>query len=267
MNSIPLSAKFAPVAPIQLLTSIYEDSPKVFGDYHLLLAHHTVEEEKAFRDLFKRIQNDGHFKKGLTIIMDNSLVELKGAVSLDLMLEACDIILESCEDAQVIAVLPDAMGDGDATRHLMQIHCATWLGALKHVNGFMAVAQGSTYEDYLDTLNYINLFDEIDWIGIPRILVETCGSRVPATLKAVQGGVHKKIHLLGFSDNMEDDMVCAGIGGVSGIDSAVPLRMKDAFSVHADPGPRPEFWFNKATYTPQVTANIISARQHVAQGF
>jgi len=77
--------KFAPVAPIQVLEGLWAAGPECFGNYHLLLAHHTVEHKTRFTALFKAIAEADHV---CTIIMDNSIVELGDAVGPEMVAEA-----------------------------------------------------------------------------------------------------------------------------------------------------------------------------------
>jgi hypothetical protein len=235
----------------------------MFGSYHLLLAHHTVEEEAAFRELFERIEADKHFGDGeLTIIMDNSIVELGDAVDAAMVAHAVAIIEESCPRARVYPVLPDVMGKGDATRNIVAENYEDWVSLIGG-SGFMVVCQGETFEDFKATLDYAVALPKVEWVGVPRILVSQIGTRAEATQAAIATG--KCVHLLGFSDNMEDDIACARIPNVSGIDSAVPLRLADVFTPYIATEKRDPNWFRDAVVTPHMISNLIEARRYIEE--
>lgn len=254
---------FSPVAPIQILEELFEQSPLLFGHYHLLLAHHTVVHPDRFQALFKRASKFWRNQMGMemTVIMDNSLVECGGAVDRKMVMEAANIIKEvggpeGCPE--VIAVLPDAMGDGITTRVLIQGEFEAWHAAAEESGlELMAVVQGADFADFEKSLVEFSILP-ISWLGIPRILVKTCGSRITATAKAVMESP-QYIHLLGFSDNPPDDFACR-VQGVIGIDSAVPIRIGDQFSLATPIAPRDPEWFENGRLTPQNLANVQAAR-------
>lgn len=261
MNHV--TAEFAPVAPIQVLGGLYNFGPSMFGAYHLLLAHHTIEKEAEFRALFKRIDEEKHFGDGeLTIIMDNSIVELGDAVDAATVAHAVSIIEDSCECARVYPVLPDVMGDGAATREAIASSYDDWTRIVGG-HGFMAVCQGDSLEDFRETLSMVcgQEYPEISWVGVPRILVSQLGSRWQAAHDAIATG--KCVHLLGFSDDMTDDMQCSRIEGISGIDSAVPLRCPDVFTPFITTEKRDPNWFRDAEVTPHMINNLIEVRRYI----
>lgn len=249
---------FAPVAPIQVLEAMYEESPRTFGEYHLLLAHHTVAEEQRFRELFRRVAVDAEI--GPLVIMDNSVVETGGYVDFDLMVRATSIVADY--GITTIPVLPDVMGDGQATRRAVEEAYFAWSLEMPG-DGFMAVCQGKDWEDYTESVAaFVNPdYDKIVMLGIPRVLVGTLGTRHDAILHA---GVHvregQKLHMLGYSDDMRDDLQYSRLPMVHGIDSAVPLRYNGFFTFGVDPGKRPEDWFETAEFTRLMHTNLEFAR-------
>lgn len=250
--------KFAPVAPIQVLEGLYAAGPEIFGDYHLLLAHHTVEHKKRFRDLFKRIADDGH---KITVIMDNSIVELGDAVDMKMISEAVECV--QYEQHYVYPVLPDVMGNGEETRNAVEAAYPEW-EAFMPGKGFVAVCQGTSLADYWESLDLFGTkekFPRIDMLSIPRVLVKTVGSRVKAALKAREYlGTHD-IHFLGFSDNITDDIDAVRIIPEAGIDSAVPLRLRELFGEFVEAGKRPSDWFETAQVDKRMIDNLAIARQ------
>lgn len=255
-------AKFAPVAPIQVLEGLY--AAGAFGDYHLLLAHHTVEHKTRFTDLFKRAYDDGW--EG-TIIMDNSIVELGDSVGAGLVSEACWALSSDTapEGVKIIPVLPDVMGEGVATRELVTNSYDTWCKEIPAREGFMVVCQGDSYSDFLHSLHFFTdttAFPGITTLGIPRVLQKTCGTRIRAALSARDYMDDYAIHLLGFSDSITDDIdSCKALSGNCGIDSAVPLRLREMFTEFVDAGKRPADWFDTAQVDGQMISNLRLARE------
>lgn len=249
-------SQFAPVAPIQVLEELYDYDPKVFGEYHLLLAHHTVAEAPRFSDLFRKIAADGVIHP--LIIMDNSVVECGGYVNFDMMQMACHIIAD--EGHQVFPVLPDVMGKGQETREASQEAYRKWEREIPHA-GFMAVCQGIDWTDFTCSVQLFTsraYFPHVEFLGVPRYLVKTLGSRREAATHALKYAnmANCGVHLLGYSDDTYDDLACSQIRGIDGIDSAVPLRVPGHFAYGQDAGPRPEKWFDDAKLSQQMIHNL-----------
>ena len=257
-------SEFAPVAPIQILEQLYDHHPRVFGEYHLLLAHHTVQEESRFRSLFERIAADGEIHP--LVIMDNSVVECGGYVNFDMMQQACAAIADAGHD--VIPVLPDVMGKGQETREATLEAYRRWEREIPHA-GFMAVCQGINFDDFCSSVELFSnraRFPHMEFLGVPRFLVKTLGTRKSAVHHALHHAsrASMSIHLLGYSDQTWDDLSCSQIPGVRGIDSAVPLRVPRQFQFGLDDGPRPSDWFETAQVNPQMLANLGYVRQQHA---
>ena len=263
-----IHSNFAPVAPIRVLEQLFERSPNIFGSYHLLLAHHTVEHPVRFAKLFQRAAAYyASYGKPMTIIMDNSLVECGGAVDHDMVMEAAEYIKKAVAQygGIVIAVLPDAMGDGATTRKLVSAEYNRWSESAK-VRGLelMAVVQGCNWDDYIFSLKLFTGLKEVRWLGIPRILHKTLGTRqkAVATVSAMvsEQDLPQRIHLLGFSDNLHDDWLSSRDPAVEGIDSAVPVRYEEVFKLSAVVGPRDPHWFERGVLSAQNYLNIQYAR-------
>lgn len=259
-------ARFAPVAPIQILEEMGKNN--VLDNYHLLLTHHVLEYPERFRNLF------GSGKYQNTIIMDNSVVELGDAVSDDKVYEAAEIVRGlngSSITNWVYPVLIDVMADGPATR---QASAASWSWWRENHPDYspMAVLQGNDWKSFTETADFFLLnpdFKGLENVGIPRILVDHLGTRQLAIqyVDAIKPDVN--VHLLGFSNDVTDDVICCQHPSVAGIDSAVPVRY--AYSV---PGgrytpssaipPRPDDWFERGEYDKTVADNVLAVRQWVA---
>lgn len=258
-------SKFAPVAPIQVLEGLYAHSPETFGNYHLLLAHHTVEHAARFRDLFQRASDDGHHCE---VIMDNSIVELGTAVNFDMIAQAVTTV--QAPGHEVFPVLPDVMGKGEETRLAVSEVYKAWEAGMPG-QGYVAVCQGKDWEDYTESVRLFtdtDKFPAISVYSIPRILVKTLGSRVRAAAfmrqhLALNGDDHNlsRIHFLGFSDNITDDIDSVHIIEGAGIDSAVPLRIREMFTQWVITEGRAPDWFDTAQVDKLMVDNLLSARQ------
>lgn len=238
-------ARFAPVGPLPLIVDIWNESHSItraqHGSYHLILAHDVLKDEasmKAYGLHFQQVRE--YFKEDTLLIMDNSIVELGDAVDMKVVAQAGAIV-----GADVL-VLPDVMGDGPKTL----LKFLEVIGQIQRdpIGNFdlMAVPQGPTISDFAACLEDFAQFEEVTWIGIPRIATQQIGSR--KDLIDLCWAINKdwSLHLLGFSDNVVDDILCANYGRVEGIDSAVPLRagQKDIpFRLaQSDYGKRGDYW-------------------------
>lgn len=257
-------AQYAPVAPIQILEAMKED--KLLGTYHLLLTHHILEYPDRFRELFAD-------QKKCTIIVDNSVVELGDAASDEKVLEACNILKSGTADNWIIPVLTDVMGDGAATREATTESYEWWEDHAPEYP-LMAVCQGETWEEYVRTVDHFflsELYPNIAYAGIPRILVKQLGTRQLALQYFDAVAPSTAVHLLGFSDDVTDDIICSNMRHiVEGIDSAVPLRYAHSFpdsplyTPSCDIPPRPADWFEKGEFSQDDVKNLFNIRKWVA---
>lgn len=255
-------AKFAPVVPTQIAQQLQSGSQDYLGDYHLLLAHDILDKPKVYGDIY------GHVREKYPesfIIMDNSIIELGKPMEMKDLVAASQILFPDC------IVIPDVMCDGEGTRANAVKFCREYVVEMAKIHGsdavsvppLMGVLQGSNVDDVMETLAIFYSLPMIDFIGIPRILTKMHGSRMP-TLCAIQKSPavvkarssyasFKGFHLLGFSDDILDDVACARVPWIQGIDSAVPIRAaKKGIQVSLDDigpggwsdrtGPRGNFW-------------------------
>lgn len=256
---------FAPVAPIQILEQMKEQGD--FGYYHLFLAHHTLEHPGRFQRLVEPEAGQEDYHR--IFIMDNSIVELGDSCTAEVMLKACKPILDGMgpKDA-LFAVLPDVMGDGTSTRSKIEANYDTWRQTLPERVQLMAVAQGSNWIDYCQTIDYLKAYTDsqkITGIGIPRILTNPwyLGTRKQAcfyaSLMFQNNGIAPWMHLLGFSDNVPDDLLNAAHFRW-GIDSAVPLRVGPDWSYASPTEARKSDWFETGTYTDAAKRHVRELR-------
>lgn len=252
-------AKFAPVCPARILPRLEAVNS---GDYHLLLAHDVAAKPLEYKSFFGRHNN-------MTIIMDNSVIELGNAVDLKVIKKACDAI-----DVTSI-VLPDVLLDGKATVESCKNALLTWPQEFRdyigrgsdHVGnrGFMYVPQGKTIEEFAVAAHALANHPDINFWGIPRNVVSLHGSRAKAIDICYTLNPHRRIHMLGFSDNIVDDVLCAKDRRVEGIDSAVPLRaanLDKPMSFDLDMPPRGSWW-DDSQYVPMMDSNIETYRQWI----
>ncbi len=242
--------KFAPVAPIQVVSKL---SPSACGDYHLLLAHDVAEHDVEYRKFFGSIHQP-------TIIMDNSVIELGNAVDLKVIKKACHAV-----DSTTI-VLPDVLLDGASTVESCKAAIPLWMDSFSDLGfgvgkprGFMIVPQGKTLAEFAWCAQQFAHDPGVNFWGVPRNLVKQIGTRKDAIDIVYQLNAHRRIHLLGFSDDVCDDVICASDRRVEGIDSAVPIRcgtLGIEFNFNSDVPPRDPNWFDTAEHVPLMDDNI-----------
>lgn len=198
---------YSPVAPIEVLLQMKE---KGFLDPHLLLlAHDVVKKPDQYQKLLKGFEG--------TTILDNSLIELGKPIEPELLIQAAYYVKPS------FAVLPDILNDSKATIDLALSAINSWAAKLPTETGFMVAAQGRTFDEAAKCFTTIAQKATRHIIaGIPRIIANQLGTRAP--LIQMLDRQNFDMHLLGMSDFFEDDVTCARMLGVMGIDSASPLR-------------------------------------------
>lgn len=249
-------AQFAPVVPLQLAQALQSGNPNKdnLGGYHLLLAHDILDKPRQYQEIYGRARKtfDGSF-----FILDNSIIELGKAMEIKEMLAAAAILPPDC------IVIPDVMGDGAGTRKnavkfARQYAQAAYAQGTSDVPSLMGVLQGSNVQDIMETLGVFYALPFVEYIGIPRVITKMLGSRMP-TLLAMQRSPaistpaysgFKGYHLLGFSDDIMDDIACCHVPWINGIDSAVLARaaVKGLLLDLNNPewsnsvGPRGDFW-------------------------
>lgn len=253
-------AQFAPVVPVHIAKALQAEERDYLKGYHLLLAHDIIDKPKDYQEIYGRVRRS---YPDSFIILDNSIIELGKAMEIKDLLQAAAILKPNC------IVIPDVMGDGDATRRSAMKFCREYVQnaytTAKDVPPLMGVLQGYDVDDVLSTLGIFYAMPLVEYIGIPRVLTKMHGSRMP-TLLAMQnspiinnshlGGGFKGFHLLGFSDNILDDVACCHVPWIQGIDSNTPVRagmlgipvdLNDGFEWSKKVGPRGEFWTKEFT--------------------
>lgn len=216
-----MSAQFAPVAGLQVAEWLEEND--LYGNYHLLLAHDILRDPVGWGTLFehKRQQATGP----LTVIVDNSIIELGKP------LPPADLVHAVTVVGADYLILPDKIDDTIETikrsAEGLQLKDKLPPGC-----SFLGVVQGSTFRSCLDCAEALTLMEGVEALAVPRGLPELFRSRYELTKEVSRiaeknCGQYLPIHLLGFSQYLEDDLATARLGssyGVMGIDSAVPVR-------------------------------------------
>lgn len=247
-------ARFAPVCNLPIYQGLLSHSE--LGNYHLLLAHDVLDKKEGYAKVFQR----PNYSPTRVVIMDNSVIELGAHVGIDTVLPA--VIAAQAN----VVVLPDVLEDWEATVDAFQRYYVEWATAcnyLTHPWSFMVVPQGKTIEEFTRCAEHLAAHDSnIGWWGIPRNLVKLHGSRERAINICHLLNPTRQIHMLGFSDDNVDDLLCAQIPFVAGIDSAVPVRaswFNMPWLISLKYPPRGN-WFEVAECTEMVRQDIAKAR-------
>lgn len=215
--------KFAPVAPLPIHKQL--DAMGMLGDYHLLLTHQVLEDTYEYANFWRL--------RDAFVIMDNSAAEFGESLPWQKVIDAARIC-----DANVV-VLPDKIGDTAQTIQWAKEY-------IRHVPqdmGKLGVAQGRTYEE-VEYCARVLLDLGVDMLSIPRGITFEIGTRVDL-VRWLGENTEVPLHLLGFSNNILDDMAAAlSAPNVRGIDSAVPIWLPHLLPstppANADFGKRPE---------------------------
>lgn len=256
--------RFAPVAPVGVLRRLKELNS--LGSYHLLLAHDVLEHLDAYRNVFSSLA----YHPIKTIIMDNSVVELGEHCSIDTVLPAV-----YATSANVI-VLPDVYMKGPESLEATKGAYNVWAKACKDLSydwSFMVVPQGRNFEEWIECARALSMSDlpKVGWWGVPRNFRSLGISRSAAVGLCQRLQSNWQIHMLGFSDDPQDDIYTARTlsAYVVGIDSAVPLRIANdpinmSFYTYMDssmPLPPRKDWYGKAVVNALMLDNLHCVRQ------
>lgn len=172
--------------------------------------------------------------------------------------------------------LPDVLCEGEATVKRSDRFLKAYVAVLRHREKlrFMFIPQGNNIFDFYTCVE--NMFSKeasnmIGTIGIPRNLCPRLSSSreefIVNTKELLPPDV--EIHLLGFTDNVADDIYCSQIPFVRSIDSAVPLRAhiygvylsgnKNTYSEELScVGPRND-WFENPHISSTVIHNLVQS--------
>jgi hypothetical protein len=201
-----MTLQFAPVAPLEALKLLAAHGE--LGNYQLVIAPIVLERRHEYYEFFK--EHDDQF-----VILDNGVIETGAPLTgMKLAVAAWDV------GAQLV-VMPDAIDDGPETLRLT-LRGLTEFRLADHAIDTMGVVQGrSLGECEVCALQLTEM--GVDWLAIPRGLTKNLGTRTEIT-KMVGDECGLPMHLLGWSDNVEDDMLsCQAHPLVRGNDAATPV--------------------------------------------
>lgn len=253
-------ARFAVVAPLNIVEHL--DRLGILGNHHLLLAHDVaaLNNQQRYFYLFhpegRRASNRKPFNQHRTIIMDNSVIELGHSVDPVMLKDACDVVGATC------VVLPDVLEDPRATLESCVNAVLHW--DKYELPPYMMVPQGKTLSDFMHCAQGFITVPNIKWWGVPRNLVTLHGSRKGAIgcLFGVNPG--RRIHLMGFSDSLGDDIMCAQMTEVDTIDSAVPLRASAPIESPEYTHTSRKDWWENAQFHQVIPQNLKLIRNWVS---
>lgn len=242
---------FAPVGPLSILRTL----PSSLGDYHLLIAPKILEAEDEYRAFF------GNFDQ--FVIVDNGVIELGYPLDVRDLYRAASIV-----HADVV-ILPDTIDDSRMTIKQARQNVPAFQQLDPGVS-LMGVVQGKTFMECMECAT--GLRDAgVDWLGVPRGLTPNLGSRVEL-VKVLGDTFRKPMHVLGFSENIADDIAAASAHRlVKGLDAATPLwyGMDPLWSIfppaaptEAGYGRRPtDYWQRPDRASFAAEHNVLTVRQ------
>ncbi len=245
-------ARFAPVAPINILEKLY--SSGCLGRYHLVLTHDVLKHSKRYTDLFEATHHN-------VIIVDNSVIELQNPIGFRKTLDACAQFRGSSK--KVVAVLPDCLLDKEGTYRATSDALSKYSGIDTYMER-MFIPQGKTFKEFIESAEAFADIEEIKWIGIARNIVPICGTRTHVALCCKMIYPDAKIHMLGFSHHLMDDLVSTKLANAEGIDSAVPLRQgswNQKISIAQDDVASRGDWWENAKFNQTVIDNVQKVRK------
>lgn len=161
-------------------------------DMHMFLTH-LVEKYPFYAKMAREI-------KGYKIL-DNSLIELGGAVDLQRVLDAAAHI-----DADEI-ILPDVFRDGPATMRAVEASLAELLTVYPDGDfpyKLMAVAQGKDEKEWYECYKFLLRNPYVDVIGVPKVLAKMHPAGRPHFVNEHCDLERKPHHLLGLWYSMTE---------------------------------------------------------------
>lgn len=239
-------ATFCPVAPARILAALKFRNERIVR-HNLFLAHDVVADIDSYRRLFGIQTGYLHFS-----FMDNSLVELKQAVDLQMVMEA------TVATNSKVFVVPDVYNQGPETVDAVKTHYDNWVMAIKGADP-MVVIQGRNFQEWLQCLEDLSQWRKFPWVAVPRVALTWSDSRRTLVNYVKIFQPKAKIHLLGFGDKIYQDLYDSMHPDVSSIDSAVPLRFPSPFLVMHAVAPRGNWW-HEAEYSDLMLDNLITAK-------
>lgn len=197
---------FAAVAPLAIHKGLHE---YCLGTYQLLIASVILKDIDAYSEFWSSRLPDQY------IMVDNGVIEEGYPLPMEYLVRAAVAVEANC------IILPDSIDDARMTTKLATTAVRQYRSLEASGRELMGVVQGeSLSECFACAQDLINL--GVDRLAVPRGLTKNLGSRIH--LVATLANLYSKpIHLLGFSDNIPDDILASVQAGVVGIDAATPV--------------------------------------------
>lgn len=246
-------AQFSPVAPASILQKLQQHG--TLGYYHLLIASDVLEFQTQYRQVFRNL-------KRVFVIVDNGLIERGASLPAAALLTAAEVVAAST------IVLPDQLRSAQETARLSVTAAHELQLAAGRPLNLLAVAQGNTISEMLVCAAAIlNEVPSVRYLAVPRVAQQVLGSRCEIVRK-LRYAFGLSIHLLGFSDDLADDVAASCLPGVLGVDSATPiwLGLQNILLPSKPPssnsyGPRPQDFWQQTEINQEVLDNIATARR------
>lgn len=261
---------FAPVAPLSAHRQL--ESRGALGNYNLLIASEILKDHEGYEEFWQGRRNDAS-----CLIMDNGVIETGAPLPIPLLAKAASIV-----GAQVL-VLPDTIDDSKMT--IKQVRTTMALLSTRQARSsmpgglaYLGVVQGTTFAECMDCAD-AHVQAGVSWLAIPRGLTPNIGSRFGLVEAIAEEHPEIKLHLLGFSENLHDDIYSAVASrAVVGIDAATPVwlgllgkRLSPSMTHAGEPprnanfGRRPEWFWQTGPqtefYADQIAANVLTVRR------
>lgn len=196
---------YAPVAPLETLRVLAAHGE--LGNYQLLIAPIVLDRAYAYEQFFRDHPDQ-------TVILDNGVIELGHPLPARQLAQAAAIC-----GADVV-VLPDTIDNSKATITQVRRTLPDYR-RMDPTTSLMGVVQGVTYEECLWAAEQL-VMEGVNWLAIPRGLTKNLKTRVPL-VQELALTYKMPMHVLGFSDNIKDDIEAAACSKlVHGIDAATP---------------------------------------------
>jgi hypothetical protein len=242
--------KFAPVGPLVAHRALEEAGE--LGDYQLLIAPMIIRQMEAYRHFFTVDQPKQH------VILDNGVVELGYPLPLPDLYTAARTV-----NANVV-VIPDTINDAKMTIKQARTALPAWRQLTPQIKA-LGVVQGLSFEECIECARIL-VEEGVDWLGVSKFSFPSLGSRVEL-VRALGDSFGLPMHILGFTNNLRDDMMAATCHPmVQGIDAATPVWSRKQFKlvpptdeeIEWDLGRRPkDFWTAPAAPHAAVNARIV----------
>lgn len=254
---------FAPVAPLVVHRQL--DQAHILSTYNLVIASEVLKDPIGYRD-FWSLGKRHDYPYGLlptdgrTLIMDNGIIELGYPLPVKELALAAEIVHAD------ILILPDTIDDQRMTIKQVRHTNPEWK-KLRLPTRTMGVVQGKTFAECVDCADS-HVQAGVDYLAVPRGLTPTLGSRYDLVSHIAAEHPHTPIHLLGFSENIHDDIHAAVASPiVMGIDAATPVWLgmggRKALLPPEPPrtanyGRRPEWFWNASEQEGDSLRAVIS---------